>query len=91
MITGPESPVPKYLNRVYKAGFAVSQQAYETALVPLLDSVDRLEKMLTGKESLVGGILTEAEVRLWVTIVGFVIKSFHNITDPLVVARADPF
>jgi len=60
--------VPKYLNRVYKAGFAVS---YETAVVPLFDSLDRLEKMLTGKESLVGGILTEADIRLWVTIIRF--------------------
>jgi putative glutathione S-transferase len=76
---------------VYKAGFAMSQQAYETAVVPIFDSLDRLEKLLTGKDYLVGGILTEADVRLWVTIVGFVIKSFYTITDPPVVARADPF
>jgi len=59
---------------VYKAGFSASQQAYEKAVVPLFDSLDRLEKMLTGKDYLVGGVLTEADIRLWVTIVGFVIN-----------------
>jgi len=58
-------------NGVYKAGFAMSQQAYETAVVPIFDSLDRLEKLLTGKDYLVGGILTEADVRLWVTIIRF--------------------
>ena len=58
---------------VYKAGFAVKQEAYEKAVVSLFDSLDRLEKLLTGKDYLVGGVLTEADIRLWVTIVGFVL------------------
>lgn len=58
-------------NGVYKAGFAKSQQAYEKAVVPLFDALDRLEKMLTGKDYLIGDVLTEADVRLWVTIVRF--------------------
>ena len=56
---------------MYKSGFATSQQAYEAAVVPLFASLDRLEQMLAGKDYLVGGRLTEADVRLFVTIVRF--------------------
>ncbi|KAL1948841.1 hypothetical protein VTO73DRAFT_10647 [Trametes versicolor] len=58
-------------NGVYKSGFATSQKAYEAAVVPLFESLDRLEKILTGKDYLVGDQLTEADVRLFVTIVRF--------------------
>ncbi|KAI0367382.1 glutathione S-transferase [Pilatotrama ljubarskyi] len=58
-------------NGVYKSGFAATQQAYEAAVKPLFESLDRLEKILTGKEYLVGDQLTEADVRLFVTIVRF--------------------
>ncbi|KAI0718719.1 glutathione S-transferase [Cerioporus squamosus] len=58
-------------NGVYKSGFAKSQQAYEDAVYKLFDSLDRLEKILTGKDYLVGGRLTEADVRLFVTIIRF--------------------
>jgi len=58
-------------NGVYKAGFSIKQQAYETAVVPLFQSLDRLEKILTGKDYLVGDVLTEADIRLWVTIIRF--------------------
>ncbi|KAH9852336.1 glutathione S-transferase [Lenzites betulinus] len=58
-------------NGVYKSGFATSQKAYEAAVVPLFESLDRLEKILTGKDYLVGDRLTEADVRLFVTIVRF--------------------
>ncbi|TFK50164.1 glutathione S-transferase [Heliocybe sulcata] len=51
-------------NGVYRAGFAKSQEAYEAAVIPLFESLDKLEKMLTGKEYLVGDQLTEADVRL---------------------------
>ena len=54
---------------MYKAGFAKSQSAYETAVVPLFESLDRLEKILEGKDYLVGDQLTEADLRLFVTIV----------------------
>ena len=56
-------------NGVYKTGFATTQEAYEAAVRPLFGSLDRLEKLLTGKDYLVGGTLTEADVRLYVTIV----------------------
>lgn len=38
-------------------------------MVPLFESLDKLEKILTDNEYLVGGTLTEADIRLWVTIV----------------------
>ncbi|KAH9923740.1 glutathione S-transferase [Epithele typhae] len=55
-------------NGVYRCGFASSQKAYEDAMIPLFESLDRLEKILTGKEYLVGDQLTEADIRLFVTI-----------------------
>ncbi|KAJ8474123.1 hypothetical protein ONZ51_g7423 [Trametes cubensis] len=58
-------------NGVYKAGFATTQTAYEAAVKPLFESLDRLEKILEGKDYLVGDQLTEADIRLFVTIVRF--------------------
>ncbi|KZV89713.1 glutathione S-transferase [Exidia glandulosa HHB12029] len=60
-------------NGVYKCAFAGTQEAYETAVYALFASLDRLEALLKdgGKEFLVGGVLTEADVRLFVTIVRF--------------------
>ena len=59
----------KPLDGVYKAGFATSQQAYEDAVVTLFNSLDRLENILSGREYLVGDQPTEADVRLFVTMV----------------------
>ncbi|KAM5543481.1 hypothetical protein V8D89_002732 [Ganoderma adspersum] len=58
-------------NGVYKTGFATTQKAYEEAVVPLFDSLDRLEKILEGKDYLIGHQLTEADVRLFVSIIRF--------------------
>ncbi|MEQ5788281.1 glutathione S-transferase family protein [Erythrobacter sp. NFXS35] len=58
-------------NGVYKAGFAASQQAYEQAVTPLFTMLDELEKRLEGEEWLVGGQLTEADIRLWTTLIRF--------------------
>ena len=58
---------------VYKAGFATTQTAYEAAVVPLFESLDRLENLLKGKDYLIGDQLTEADVRLFVTIVSCVV------------------
>jgi len=58
-------------NGVYKAGFAGTQESYEKAVYPLFESLDRLEKLLTGKNYLVGDTLTEADIRLFVTIIRF--------------------
>lgn len=58
-------------NGVYKAGFATSQQAYEKAVKPLFSMLDELEDRLEGEEWLVGGQLTEADIRLWTTLIRF--------------------
>lgn len=59
-------------NGVYKSGFATTQEAYEKAVVPLFAALDKLEKILSdGREFLIGGRLTEADVRLYTTIVRF--------------------
>tara|TARA_R110002072_G_scaffold15856_48_gene63032 strand:+ start:4009 stop:4974 length:966 start_codon:yes stop_codon:yes gene_type:complete len=58
-------------NGVYKAGFATTQQAYEAAVVPLFAKLDALEQRLEGQEWLVGGQLTEADIRLWTTLIRF--------------------
>ncbi|KDQ08593.1 hypothetical protein BOTBODRAFT_118302 [Botryobasidium botryosum FD-172 SS1] len=58
-------------NGVYKSGFASTQEAYEAAVKPLFEALDKLESILTGKEYLIGNRLTEADVRLYTTIVRF--------------------
>jgi putative glutathione S-transferase len=51
-------------NGVYKTGFATTQQAYENNFGPLAKALDRLEELLSdGREFLVGGRLTEADIR----------------------------
>jgi putative glutathione S-transferase len=62
---------PEINNGVYRAGFATQQEAYETAVKIVFAGLDKVEKILTGKDYLVGGRLTEADVRLWVTIIRF--------------------
>ena len=58
-----------HIDGVYKSGRATTQAAYEKAVVEVFDALDKVEKILTGKDYLVGDKLTEADVRLWVTIV----------------------
>jgi len=58
-------------NGVYRAGFAQKQEAYETAVKEVFEGLDKVEKLLQGKDYLIGGRLTEADIRLFVTIVRF--------------------
>jgi putative glutathione S-transferase len=58
-------------NGVYKAGFATTQAAYEEAVVPLFESLDWLEAKLTNRRYLLGKALTEADIRLFTTLVRF--------------------
>jgi len=58
-------------NGVYKAGFAGTQAAYETAVVPLFESLDWLEQRLSQARYLVGEQPTEADWRLFTTLVRF--------------------
>ncbi|MCR9156397.1 MAG: glutathione S-transferase family protein [Rhodobacteraceae bacterium] len=58
-------------NGVYKSGFATTQAAYEAAVVPLFDSLDWLEDRLSKQRYLVGEQVTEADWRLFTTLVRF--------------------
>lgn len=58
-------------NGVYKAGFATTQSAYEEAFDALFKALDALEQKLAGRRYLVGTHLTEADWRLFTTLVRF--------------------
>ncbi|MEU6312689.1 glutathione S-transferase C-terminal domain-containing protein [Streptomyces sp. NPDC047014] len=58
-------------NGVYRAGFAGSQRAYEEAYTRLFARLDRLAERLGASRYLVGDTLTEADVRLFTTLVRF--------------------
>ena len=58
-------------NGVYRAGFATSQAAYETAFETLFDSLEWLENHLAANRYLLGDTLTEADWRLFTTLVRF--------------------
>ncbi len=58
-------------NGVYKCGFATTQQAYEEAVYPLFDTLDWLEGILGQQRYLLGDDVTEADWRLFTTLVRF--------------------
>jgi len=58
-------------NGVYKAGFATAQDKYEEAYRALFESLDWLEERLSSQRYLVGGQLTEADWRLFTTLIRF--------------------
>ncbi|KTD50164.1 S-transferase [Legionella quinlivanii] len=58
-------------NGVYRCGFATSQDAYEQAFLELFDTLDFLESHLSDKDYLVGEQLTEADWRLFTTLIRF--------------------
>jgi putative glutathione S-transferase len=58
-------------NGVYRAGFAGSQEAYESAYTRLFERLDWLSARLEGQRYLVGDTITEADVRLFTTLVRF--------------------
>ena len=58
-------------NGVYKSGFATTQKAYEEGVNPLFDTLDWLEQHLSQNRYLMGDTLTEADWRLWTTLIRF--------------------
>ncbi len=58
-------------NGVYRAGFATTQQAYEEAYYKLFDTLDWVEATLTRQRYLAGSVLTEADWRLFTTLIRF--------------------
>lgn len=58
-------------NGVYRSGFATAQVAYEVAVGEVFGTLDWLEQRLSRQRHLVGGQLTEADIRLFTTLVRF--------------------
>ncbi|WP_206611514.1 glutathione S-transferase family protein [Falsirhodobacter deserti] len=62
---------PTLNNGVYRAGFATSQQAYEEAATSVFETLDWLEDLLEEHDWLAGDQVTEADIRLFTTLVRF--------------------
>ena len=58
-------------NGVYKAGFATTQEAYEEAVTALFSALDSVEERLSKQRFLVGTKITEADWRLFTTLIRF--------------------
>jgi glutathionyl-hydroquinone reductase len=58
-------------NGVYRAGFATTQEAYDEAVGPLFDTLDWLEDRLSSRRFLTGEEITEADWRLFTTLIRF--------------------
>ena len=62
---------PNINNGVYRSGFAETQKAYERAVYGLFEALDQLEERLATRRYLCGGQITEADWKLFVTLVRF--------------------
>jgi len=62
---------PSINNGVYRSGFARSQEAYDTAVHELFNGLDKVEEILSKQRYLTGNTLTEADIRLFTTLVRF--------------------
>lgn len=62
---------PNINNGVYRAGFATSQGAYEAAFRGLFDTLDEIEQILARQRYVAGSVITEADWRLFVTLIRF--------------------
>lgn len=70
---------PRLNNGVYRAGFATTQQAYEEAFHDVFSMLDELETRLSaGSKFLIGDRFTEADIRLFVTLVRFDV-AYHGL------------
>lgn len=70
---------PALNNGVYRAGFATTQQAYEEAYAEVFDMLDTLEAQLgDGRDFLLGARFTEADIRLFVTLIRFDV-AYHGL------------
>lgn len=58
-------------NGVYKSGFAASQQAYDEAVTKIFEGLERVEAILATQRFLVGDTFTEADLRLFTTLIRF--------------------
>ncbi|XP_065888740.1 glutathionyl-hydroquinone reductase YqjG-like [Dysidea avara] len=58
-------------NGVYRSGFATTQEAYDKAVREVFAALDRVEGILSQRRYLTGNTITEADVRLYTTLVRF--------------------
>ncbi|RDL52376.1 Glutathionyl-hydroquinone reductase YqjG [Ensifer sp. M14] len=65
-------------NGVYRAGFAKTQSAYDEAVASLFETLDELERHLTTNRYIAGEYLTEADIRLFVTLIRFD-AAYHGV------------
>ncbi|KAL9956362.1 hypothetical protein ACROYT_G037828 [Oculina patagonica] len=62
---------PNINNGVYRAGFATTQEAYDVAVKDLFNALDKVESILSKSRFLTGDTITEADVRLFTSLVRF--------------------
>lgn len=62
---------PTINNGVYRCGFAKAQEAYDIAIDELTESFDRIDSILQEQKFIAGDHLTEADIRLFVTLLRF--------------------
>jgi glutathionyl-hydroquinone reductase len=81
-------------NGVYRCGFATAQDAYEEAFHELFEALDELEQRLGAQRYLAGDSMTEADLRLFTTLIRFdavyfghfkcnlrQLKDYHNLSN----------
>lgn len=56
---------------MYRCGFAKSQEAYDNAFKNLFEALDKAEVLLSTQRYIAGDVFTEADVRLFVTLIRF--------------------
>jgi glutathionyl-hydroquinone reductase len=62
---------PLMIHGVYRCGFAKNQQSYDRAIGELCDAYDRADDILSRQRYLTGDTLTDADIRLFVTLIRF--------------------
>lgn len=62
---------PKINNGVYRSGFARTQEAYNEAVTDVFEALDNVEDILSKNRYLTGSALTEADIRLFMTLIRF--------------------